>query len=127
MSVCRFLSREGVVFGKTFKSGDSTARNLFLIDDFLDGWRISHGLRCNRSGFTRDKHMAKHNSAEIVEVGTSVKVLEQGSGDAEVFYIVENWETDYLENKISPDNPVARALIGCKPGRMSRLKAQMAR
>ncbi len=71
--------------------------------------------------------MAKHNSAEIVEVGTSVKVLEQGSGDAEVFYIVENWETDYLENKISPDNPVARALIGCKPGRMSRLKAQMAR
>ena len=60
--------------------------------------------------------MASKNSADSVTIGTWVKVLEDATGEAEVFHIVENRETDYLENKISPDNPVGRALLGSKPG-----------
>jgi transcription elongation factor GreA len=49
-------------------------------------------------------------------VGTWVKVVERGSGDEEIFHIVESNEADYLENKIPPDNPMSRALLGSKPG-----------
>lgn len=60
--------------------------------------------------------MTNGKSAESVAVGTWVKVKEQGSSDEEVFHIVENREADYLENKLPPDNPMGRALLGCKPG-----------
>lgn len=55
------------------------------------------------------------DSVETVDLGTWVKVQEQDGGE-EVFHIVQNSETDYLENKISPDNPVGNALMGSKPG-----------
>lgn len=60
--------------------------------------------------------MTNDNSVGSVTVGTWVKVVEHGSGDEEVFYIVENRDTDYLKNKIPPDNPMGRALLGSKPG-----------
>ena len=41
---------------------------------------------------------------------------EHGSGDEEVLHIVESHDTDYLENKIAPDNPLGRVLLGSKPG-----------
>lgn len=54
--------------------------------------------------------------AGSVGIGTWVKVVEHGSGDEEVFHIVERRETNLLENKIPPDNPLGRALLGSKPG-----------
>lgn len=59
--------------------------------------------------------MARGES-DSVTIGTWVKVMEHGSGDAEVYHIVDNRETDYLQNKISPENPVGKALLGSKPG-----------
>lgn len=60
--------------------------------------------------------MANGDSAESVAVGTWVKVVEHGSSDTEVFHIVESREADFLENKLPPDNPMGRALLGCKRG-----------
>jgi transcription elongation factor GreA len=59
---------------------------------------------------------SSENSVETVAVGTWVKVLEKGSGDAEVFHVVEPREANYVENKISPDNPMGRVLFGSKLG-----------
>ncbi len=60
--------------------------------------------------------MPANNSVKSVAVGTWVKVVEHGSGDEEVFRIVDSREMDYMENKIPPDNPMGRALMGSKPG-----------
>ena len=60
--------------------------------------------------------MTNDNSGESVAVGTWVKVIERSSGDEEVFHIVESREANYLENKLPPDNPMGRALLGSKPG-----------
>jgi transcription elongation factor GreA len=60
--------------------------------------------------------MSSEHGVEAVSVGTWVKVLEVDSGDEEVFHIVEPREANYLENKIPPDNPMGRVLLGSKPG-----------
>jgi transcription elongation factor GreA len=60
--------------------------------------------------------MSSENGVRTVAVGTWVKVLEKGTGDEEVFHIVEPREANYRENKISPDNPMGRVLLGSKPG-----------
>ena len=60
--------------------------------------------------------MSNDKSIGSVTIGNWVRVVEQASGDKEVFHIVEAREVNYLENKIPPDNPMARALVGSKPG-----------
>jgi transcription elongation factor GreA len=60
--------------------------------------------------------MSKQNTSGPVAVGTWVKLVEHGSGDEEVFHIVNAREVNYLENKIPSDNPMGRALVGAKPG-----------
>lgn len=57
-----------------------------------------------------------HRESNRVAIGTWVKVVEHETGDTEVYHIVENRETDYLQNKISPENPVGGALLGSKAG-----------
>lgn len=60
--------------------------------------------------------MSRNNAVESVAIGTWVKVVEHGTGEEEVFHIVENREADVLENKIPPDNAFSGALLGSKPG-----------
>ena len=60
--------------------------------------------------------MSTKNNAESVAVGSWAKVVDQGSGEEEIFHIVDPREVDLLENKISKDNPMGYALLGSKPG-----------
>jgi transcription elongation GreA/GreB family factor len=60
--------------------------------------------------------MSNENPVRSVTVGTWVKIVEQDSGDEEVFHIVESRKANYLENKIPPDNRMSRALLGSRPG-----------
>ncbi len=60
--------------------------------------------------------MSKDDGAVLAAVGTWVKVKELGTGDEELYQIVESRETDYLENKLPPDNPMSRALLEAQPG-----------
>jgi transcription elongation GreA/GreB family factor len=59
--------------------------------------------------------MAIGKGPESAAIGTWVRVVEHGSGEEEVFYLVESREANYLENKIPPDSPMSRALLGSKP------------
>ena len=59
--------------------------------------------------------MVDHSSQEIT-VGSWFKVTGFIPGEEEVFRIVSENETDYVNNKISPTSPLARALVGAKVG-----------
>lgn len=69
---------------------------------------------------------AEHNP-QSVSLGCWVKVCEEGTRDNEVFEIVETEEANVLENKIPPDNPLARALLGAAPGDEVQLDAPAGR
>jgi transcription elongation GreA/GreB family factor len=51
-----------------------------------------------------------------VALGTWVKITGLVPGEAEVFHLVRESEADYLENKIPPSSPLARALVGARAG-----------
>lgn len=51
-----------------------------------------------------------------VDVGTWVKITGFVPGEEEVFHVVPESETDVLDNKIPPSNPLARVLSGAKAG-----------
>jgi len=54
---------------------------------------------------------------DVVNVGTTVKVIDMDFGDEEEeFHIVGSVEADPTKNKISNESPVGRALMGKRPG-----------
>jgi len=53
---------------------------------------------------------------EQISLGTKVKLTGFVPGEEEVYRIVPENETDYLENKIPSSSPLARALEGAKVG-----------
>lgn len=53
---------------------------------------------------------------ESVRLGTRVKVYDMEFDEEIDYYIVGSTEADPLEQKISNDSPVGRALLGKKPG-----------
>lgn len=54
--------------------------------------------------------------ADTVNVGTIVKVKDYDFDEEVEFYIVGSAEADPIENKISNESPVGKALIGKKVG-----------
>ena len=68
-----------------------------------------------------------HSESNLVAIGTWVKVIEHETGDTEVYHLVENRETDYLQNKISPENPVGGACLAPKRAKKSASMARMAK
>jgi len=56
------------------------------------------------------------NSAQRITVDSYVKLSEHGSGDEEVYQLVDASKADLLQNKIPVGNPLAQALLGKKPG-----------
>jgi len=59
----------------------------------------------------------------VVNVGTTVKVLDKAYGKEEVFYIVGAAEADVVKRKIANDSPVGSALIGKKTGNKVKIDA----
>ena len=51
-----------------------------------------------------------------VRLGTRVKVYDMEFDEEVDYYIVGSTEADPLEQRISNDSPVGRALLGKKPG-----------
>jgi transcription elongation GreA/GreB family factor len=52
-----------------------------------------------------------------ITVGTWARITGFTPGEEEVFHIVSDADADLIENKIPPDNPLARALMGAQAGR----------
>ena len=74
--------------------------------------RIIHIETILKNAVVLDKHKAKG----VVEVGTTVKVIKTGSKDEQTFMIVGSEESDAVNNKISNESPLGRAIIGKKAG-----------
>ena len=60
--------------------------------------------------------MEADRDTKTAAVGSWVKVREEGEDETEVFHLVEGRFANVVENKLHPDNPLARALTGAKPG-----------
>jgi transcription elongation factor GreA len=58
-----------------------------------------------------------------VVIGSKVTVVEQGSKDKEVYYLVGSAEAKPSEGKISHESPLGRAMIGAKVGEKVKVKA----
>ncbi|MFC0188073.1 transcription elongation factor GreA [Fictibacillus aquaticus] len=56
------------------------------------------------------------DSSGTVSIGKSVRFLELPDGDEETYMIVGSAEADPFEGKISNDSPMAKSLLGKKPG-----------
>ena len=55
-------------------------------------------------------------STDVVSMGIKVKVLDIDMEEEDEYYIVGSEEADPMENKISDESPVGKALIGKKQG-----------
>lgn len=60
--------------------------------------------------------MTSQTDGNSASLGSWVTVREQGDNETETFYLVDSREADFIENKLPPDNAMARALNGSKPG-----------
>ncbi len=58
-----------------------------------------------------------------VNIGSKVTVIEQGTKDKEVYYLVGSAEAKPSEGKISHESPLGRALMGAKVGEKVKVKA----
>ena len=55
-------------------------------------------------------------ASDVVGLGVTVVIREVGEDDEETYSIVTTTEADPVQNKISQDSPVGKALIGHKAG-----------
>ena len=62
-------------------------------------------------------------STDIVSMGIKVKVLDIDMEEEDEYYIVGSEEANPMENKISDESPVGRALIGAKVGDVVTVEA----
>jgi transcription elongation factor GreA len=64
-----------------------------------------------------------NQGAEEVQLGSHVRVVEEGFDDPEAFYLVGPAEADPGEGKISHKSPLGRALMGHRVGDTVRVEA----
>ncbi|MBR7163926.1 MAG: transcription elongation factor GreA [Clostridia bacterium] len=62
-------------------------------------------------------------STDVVSMGIKVKVLDIDMEEEEEYHIVGSEEANPMENKISDESPVGRALIGAKVGDVVTVEA----
>lgn len=62
-------------------------------------------------------------STDVVSMGIKVKVLDIDMEEEDEYYIVGSEEANPMENKISDESPVGRALIGAKVGDIVTVEA----
>jgi transcription elongation factor GreA len=62
-------------------------------------------------------------STDVVAIGSKVTVVEQGTKDKEVYFLVGSAEARPSEGKISHESPLGRALMGAKVGQKVTVKA----
>ena len=63
------------------------------------------------------------NANGKVVFGTTVDLVDEGSGDQVTYQIVGDLEADIKQGKISVSSPIARALIGKEEGDVAVVKA----
>ena len=62
------------------------------------------------------KILAENNDTSFVHIGSKVRVYDEDMDEEEVYEITGSTESNAIENKISNDSPVGKALLGHKVG-----------
>ncbi|MBQ2696045.1 MAG: transcription elongation factor GreA [Clostridia bacterium] len=62
-------------------------------------------------------------STDVVSMGIKVKVLDIDMEEEDEYYLVGSEEANPMENKISDESPVGRALLGAKVGDVVTVEA----
>ena len=73
--------------------------------------RINHVEQILKNAVVMDKH-----HAVVVEVGTTVVIVKKGKKSEKHISLVGSEEANSLENKISNESPLGKALLGKKKG-----------
>ncbi len=73
--------------------------------------RINHVEQILKNAVVMDKH-----HAVVVEVGTTVVIVKKGEKSEKHISLVGSEEANSLENKISNESPLGKALLGKKKG-----------
>jgi transcription elongation factor GreA len=82
---------------------------------FVEGRILELDKQVRRSKIISDGQAKK--KSQIVEIGSHVTVLEKGGrGDPETYTIVGSTEANPVEQKISNESPVGKALLGHSKG-----------
>jgi transcription elongation factor GreA len=67
----------------------------------------------------RRAKLIEHNGpSDVVQVGSRVTVVEEGSDEAETYSIVGPHEANPANGRISNESPIGSALLGAKRGQM---------
>lgn len=69
------------------------------------------------------KIAAEPMQQEGIQVGATIKLREEGEKTTETFFVVGTPEADPLENKISNESPIGKAVIGHKKGETVEVQA----
>lgn len=56
------------------------------------------------------------SGGDMVELGATVVVKKNDTGDEKTYILVDNAEADITQNKISPSSPIGEAILGKRPG-----------
>jgi transcription elongation factor GreA len=89
---------------------------------FVEGRVIELERKIRNAQIISEK--TERGGAQIIEIGTRVTVREKsGRGEAESYTIVGSTEADPLEQKISNESPIGRALLGHVRGEIVEVEA----
>lgn len=75
-------------------------------------------IRELQDSISRAKVIADVGPANVVRVGSTVTVVEEGYDEPETYYIVGAHEADPSKGRISNESPFGKALIGAKRGQV---------
>ncbi len=62
-------------------------------------------------------------STDVVSMGIKVKILDIDMEEEEIYYLVGSEEADPMNNKISDESPIGKAMIGAKVGDIVTVEA----
>lgn len=88
---------------------------------FMEGRILDLERKIKKARIISEKHDRK---ARVVEIGCQVQVLEKGGrGDPETYTIVGSTEANPLEQRISNESPIGKALLGRMRGEVVEVQA----
>lgn len=75
-------------------------------------------IRVLEDSLRRAKIIEHNGPSDVVQVGSRVTVVEEGSDEAETYSIVGPHEANPANGRISNESPIGSALLGAKLGQM---------
>lgn len=83
---------------------------------------IESRIRDLEDSLRRAQVITDTGPSNVVRIGSTVTVTEEGYDESETYYIVGAHEADPANGRISNESPIGRALLGAKKGQTVRVE-----